>query len=229
MFKKILAIDTSMDGCSVSLLKNNCMLNQFKLCKKKHTEIILPMIKKVLNTYEIDVNELNAIAVSKGPGNFTGIRLAICIAQALALKNKLPLIGISNFASVAEQAWRKHLSKKVLVAFDAKKKGIYWAEYIRNKHGIWKGEHTESCLNINSIHNKINKLSGSWTTVGNGWNKIYITNKKINLIHTKITLSHARDIITFAKLFLQKNNTLFLKDIVPIYLDDFIPQYFNKI
>ena len=230
MFKKILAIDTSMDGCSVSLLKNNCIINKFTLCKKKHTEIILPMIKKVLNTYKININELNAIAISKGPGNFTGIRLSICIAQALALKNKLPVIGISTFASISEQAWRKHLSKKVLVAFDAKKKGIYWAEYIRNKHGIWQGEHTESCLNMDSIHNKMNKLSGIWTTVGNGWEKINMTNKKKrNLIYTKITLPNAKDIITFAKLLLKNSNTLFLTDLIPIYLDDFIPPHLNKI
>ncbi|MCW5196619.1 tRNA (adenosine(37)-N6)-threonylcarbamoyltransferase complex dimerization subunit type 1 TsaB [Buchnera aphidicola (Pemphigus obesinymphae)] len=218
MFKKILAIDTSMDGCSVSLLKNNFIVNKFKLCKKKHTETILPMIAKILNTCCIKINELNAIACSKGPGNFTGIRLAICIAQAMALQKKIPLIGVSTFASMAEQAWRKYATKKVLIAFDAKKNGIYWAKYIRNNNGTWMGENTEICLKMEHVNTKINKLSGSWTTVGNGWEKINFKNtKKINLISTKIIFSHAKDIITFVNLLLKKNNILIFKNIVPIY------------
>ncbi|CAL4043188.1 tRNA (adenosine(37)-N6)-threonylcarbamoyltransferase complex dimerization subunit type 1 TsaB [Buchnera aphidicola] len=218
MCKKILAIDASMDRCSVSLLKNNSIANKFKLCKKKHTEIILPMIKNILNVSNTNINELNIIACSKGPGNFTGIRLAICIAQAMALQNKLPLIGISNFASMAEQAWRKHSAKKVLIAFNAKKRGIFWAEYKRNKNGTWKGEDTEICLKIENISNKINQLSGLWTAVGDGWEKINIKNtEKIKLVSTNITASHSKDIITFVELLLKKNYYLVFKNITPIY------------
>ena len=204
MYKKILAIDTSMDGCSVSLLKNHDILHNSKVCKKNHTKEILPMIQTVLTELKLKINELDIVIFSKGPGYFTGIRLSFCIAKTFTIGNKLKIIGISTLAILAEQAWRKYNSKKVLVAIHANQKKIYWAEYIRDMHGIWKGENTESCITIQQANIRICKLSEIWTTAGNAWEKI---NHKNKFLSTKIFFSNSKDLLN-VYLSLKIKNTI---------------------
>lgn len=215
MHKNILAMDTSMDGCSVSLLKHNTILHNFKFCKKNHTSIILPMIQNSLNRLSVKINELDMIVFSKGPGQFTGIRISCCIAKTLTIGNKLKIIGISTLVSLAEQAWRKYKSQKVVIAIYAHQKKVYWAKYIRNVHGIWIGKNTESCITIQQANFKVYQLSEIWTLIGNAWE---IINKKPHFFAKNIFFPHARDLLNIALSLKNKKSNL---------IQTISPKYFN--
>lgn len=111
MSNKILSIDTSIDCCSVAIYIKKNIHSISSTSKKKHTTNILPMIQKILLNTGIKLSELNYIAFSKGPGNFTGIRIAASIAYSLSLSLKIPIISVSTLAIMAEKAWRKYKKK----------------------------------------------------------------------------------------------------------------------
>jgi len=207
MSKIILAIDSSIDCCSVAVYKNKYIYSLSEKCKKKHTSQILPMIQETLLKANTEFKKLDYISFAKGPGNFTSIRIAASIAQSLSFSLKIPLISISTLAIMAEKAWRKYKQKQILVLINAKKTEVYWGQYIRNKESIWIGEHTESLIKKKIIIEKINNLKKKWTLVGNESQLIQVKNF-LHINNTKIFSPNAKDIIPFALLTI-KNKKLF--------------------
>ncbi|AHG60060.1 tRNA (adenosine(37)-N6)-threonylcarbamoyltransferase complex dimerization subunit type 1 TsaB [Buchnera aphidicola] len=203
----ILAIDTSIDYCSVAIYKKQHIYFLSEKCKKKHTSQVLPMLKKLLFQTKTTFQELNYIGFAKGPGNFTSIRIAASIAQSLSLSLKIPIISISTLLIIAEKTWRKYKKKNVIVIMQAKKTHVYWAQYIRNQESIWIGEHTESLIKTESIKDKMNKLEKNWTCVGNG-SKIIEYKNISNSIKDDVFFPEAQDIIPFILLKI-KNRAFF--------------------
>lgn len=208
MSNTILAIDTSMKYCSVAIYKKKYIYSLSEKSEKQHTIQILPMIKNILLHSEVILKELNYIAFTKGPGSFTGMRIAAGVAKSLSISLKIPIIGISTLAVMAEKAWRKYNKKKIIIVINAQIKKVYWAKYTRNKKSIWTGENTESLLNKELIQDKIKKFKNTWTIVGNGWEKCKYQ-KFLYENKTKFFFPNAKDIIPFVLLHIQ--NKKFIK------------------
>lgn len=199
----ILAIDSATAACSVSLLINNNISTYFKLCPYQHAEYILPMINRILLSKKTNFKNLNVLAYSYGPGNFTGIRIGINVIQGLSLGTNLPIIGISTMAALAQSAFRIINCKNILVIMDASKKKTYFAKYRVNKHKILLGQKTEKLILSKDIQKYISCLSGRWVIVGkNSLNNKILKNKKI--IKSNLITSNAKDIISLAKIKIQK-------------------------
>ncbi|WP_295164409.1 tRNA (adenosine(37)-N6)-threonylcarbamoyltransferase complex dimerization subunit type 1 TsaB [uncultured Buchnera sp.] len=215
----ILAIDTSIDCCSVAIYKKKMIYSLSENCKKEHTIKILPMIKKVLINAKITLKDLNYVAFSKGPGKFTGIRISIGVAQSLSLSLKIPIFGVSTLSILAEKAWRKYKKKKILVAMNAKINQLYWGVYIRNSALLWTGEETESLIKTNEIEDKIKKFQKNWILVGDGWEKIKWKNS-LKLEKKEVLYPNAKDIIPFCLLKIKNQEFLHFTKINNNYLDN---------
>ncbi|WP_284443017.1 tRNA (adenosine(37)-N6)-threonylcarbamoyltransferase complex dimerization subunit type 1 TsaB [Buchnera aphidicola] len=207
----ILAIDSSIDCCSVAIYKKKHIYSLSEKCEKKHTKRILPIIQKILFQTQTEFKELDYVCFAKGPGNFTSIRIAASIVQSLSLSLNIPIISISTLAIMAEKAWRKYQKKQIIVAINAKKKEIYWAKYIRNKESIWIGGHTECLMKKKLIINEINNLKNEWILVGNAFKLIEFENIS-HINQTKIFFPNAKDIIPFALLKIKNKKLLFSKE-----------------
>ena len=97
----IIAIETATEACSAALGVNGRIIERFEIAPRRHTELILPMIESLLAEAGIARAQLDAIAVGRGPGAFTGVRLAIAVAQGLALALDIPVIlDASNMTEV---------------------------------------------------------------------------------------------------------------------------------
>ncbi|WP_367682302.1 tRNA (adenosine(37)-N6)-threonylcarbamoyltransferase complex dimerization subunit type 1 TsaB [Buchnera aphidicola] len=107
----ILAIDASINYCSIAIYKNKKIYSLLNKSKEKHTIKILPMIKKILILSNTKLKEIEYVTFSKGPGYFTGLRIATGIAQSLSLTLKIPILGISTFSIIAQKVWRKYKKK----------------------------------------------------------------------------------------------------------------------
>lgn len=134
---KILALDTATEACSVALWVDGVVSAHAIELTQGHAQHILPMIDALLAAHALRLGDLQAIAVGRGPGGFTGVRLAVSVAQGLALGSSVPTVGISNLAAVAQAAFdRDSAASAVLVCNDARMKEVYTGLYRRGHAGL---------------------------------------------------------------------------------------------
>lgn len=133
---KLLALDTATEACSVALwLDGELIVDALELAHG-HAGRILPMIDALLSARGLKLADLDGIAAGRGPGGFTGVRLAISVAQGLAFGAVLPVVGISNLAAVAQAMLDRDASvSDVLVCNDARMHEVYTAHYRRAAAG----------------------------------------------------------------------------------------------
>src|SRR5690606_25113450 len=120
---KILAIDTATERCSVALCVGARWIERAVDTARGHAEIVLPMVEQVLEEAGVRLAELAGIAYGRGPGAFTGVRIAIGVVQGLAYGADLPTVGISNLAAVAQQVAAP--GARILVCMDARMSEVY--------------------------------------------------------------------------------------------------------
>ena len=128
---KLLALDTATEALSVSLTIGDAQVDRYLEIDRGHSEQLLPLIDAVLTEGGIALGDLDAIAFGRGPGGFTGVRLAASVAQGLAFGAGVGVVPISNLAAVAERARHEDPTlREVLVVNDARMREVYWARYV---------------------------------------------------------------------------------------------------
>jgi len=130
---KLLALDTSSEGCSAALLVDDSVTERFDLAPRGHTRLLMPMIRELLAEKDLAPSDLDTLAFACGPGSFTGLRIATGVVQGLAYGLDIPVIPVSSLAAVAEDAMaRRGLADGdgIAVAFDARMGEVYWACYV---------------------------------------------------------------------------------------------------
>ena len=126
---KILALDAATEACSAALLEPGSVSERFEVIGRGHAGRLLPMADELLRERDVSVSDLDAVAFGRGPGGFTGLRIAAGLAQGLAAGAGKPVLPVSNLAAVAAGAARAHGHPRVLVCMDARMGQVYWAAY----------------------------------------------------------------------------------------------------
>jgi len=132
---RLLALDTSTEACSVALLLDDVLRLRFELTERSHADLVLPMVDQLLAEAGIALVDLDGLAFGRGPGAFTGLRIATGVVQGLALGAELPVAAISSLAAVAEQV-RAAAGESILVCNDARMGEVYWGVYQRKDAAI---------------------------------------------------------------------------------------------
>lgn len=127
---RLLALDTSTEACSAALMLGEDVRLRFELTERSHAELILPMIDALLAEAGIALASLDGLAFGRGPGGFTGLRIAAGVAQGLAYGAGLAVAPVSSLAAVAEQVQAGE-GERILVCNDARMGEIYWAVFER--------------------------------------------------------------------------------------------------
>jgi tRNA threonylcarbamoyl adenosine modification protein YeaZ len=126
---RLIAIDTSWEACSVGVIADGRTLTRSEIVGRRHAEILMGMIEDALAAVQLAVADLDRIAVTVGPGSFTGLRVGIAAARGLALVLGRTAVGIGTFAVHAEEARAANGTRAVLAALAAGRGEIYGAIY----------------------------------------------------------------------------------------------------
>jgi len=126
---KLLALDTATEACSAALYIDGEIKAKFQLAPREHTQLILKMIEDLLAEADMTVASLDAIAFGRGPGSFSGVRIATGVTHGIAFAADLPVIPVSTLASIAQSTYNKHHTENVLAGIDARMGEIYWGCY----------------------------------------------------------------------------------------------------
>jgi len=129
---KLLAFETSTEACSVALWLDGEVRERFELAPRRHAELSLPWAEQLLAEAGVKRRELDAVALGRGPGAFTGVRLAIALAQGVALALDVPAIAVSTLAVLALRARPLAAGagpQRVLSAIDARMGEVYTAAF----------------------------------------------------------------------------------------------------
>jgi tRNA threonylcarbamoyladenosine biosynthesis protein TsaB len=133
----LLALDTATECCSAALLIDGRLLTREIELARGHAERILPMIDEILGEAGIGLPQLQAVAFGRGPGSFTGVRLAAGIAQGLAFGSGLGVVPISDLGAVAQRVFDEDSGvTRALVCKDARMQEVYWGCFERGSDGL---------------------------------------------------------------------------------------------
>ncbi|WP_338040246.1 tRNA (adenosine(37)-N6)-threonylcarbamoyltransferase complex dimerization subunit type 1 TsaB [Methylocucumis oryzae] len=102
----LLAVDTATEACSVAVSVNGNITEKFQVVGNRHSQIVLPLIDELLNEAGLMPNQLNGLAFGRGPGSFTGVRIATGVIQGLAFGLNLSVVPVSNLQNVSASLFR---------------------------------------------------------------------------------------------------------------------------
>lgn len=211
----ILALNTSTEACIVAVQNNSDIVSRNQLSLGSNTSFIFPMIKDVLEEIKVHPSDIEFIAFGQGPGYFTGLRVALSIAQGLALGLECPVIPISDLAILAQQAFRKHNALKVAVATDARMGQIYWGCYeaIEGEMQLIRNEEVVDPEKIILPQNP----GKEWFGVGNGWKYSERIKLRPAVVKGEIR-ADAQDLLSLANFSLKRGLFFSADEVKPVYL-----------
>ena len=130
---KVLSIDTSSKIASIAIIEDGRVLDEMHvLSEEEHSQTLMPMIEKIFNDNNMDLDEIDLIGCSRGPGSFTGIRIGIATAKAFSDAKNIPLIGIDSLEALAYSVVIKKENNdcEILAMINAKNDNVYAATYL---------------------------------------------------------------------------------------------------
>jgi tRNA threonylcarbamoyladenosine biosynthesis protein TsaB len=150
---KILSLDTATENCSAALWIDGSLLQREVEAERGHAEVILSMIDELLRESATRIASLDAIAFGRGPGSFTGVRLAASVTQGLAFGAGVPVVPVSDLQAVAQRA----ASQQILVCNDARMQEVYWACFELGPDGLMLPAGSERVSKPSEV-----QLPGAW-------------------------------------------------------------------
>ncbi|HEC20500.1 MAG TPA: tRNA (adenosine(37)-N6)-threonylcarbamoyltransferase complex dimerization subunit type 1 TsaB [Gammaproteobacteria bacterium] len=214
---KLLAIDTATDACSAALSIDGEIRERFEVAPRAHTELILPMIDELMAEAGLVIGQLDALAFGRGPGAFTGVRIAVGVAQGIAFAADLPVVPVSTLAALAQGAE----ADKVLAALDARMDEVYWGAYMRNGAGLMEAVGEE---HVSAPEQVPLPPGDAWQGVGEGW-AAYETALmqrcagQVGAWDAK-ALPRARDVVRLGEAAAGDGRLLAAEQALPVYLRD---------
>lgn len=214
---KLLAFETATEACSVAVWIDGEVRERFEIAPRRHAELALPWADALLADAGIAKAQLDGIAVGRGPGAFTGVRLAIALVQGIALALDRPVVAVSTLAVLAMQAPQG----RALAAIDARMGEVYAGAFVRDGDGVLATS-AEQVLAPSRV--TLADGEGGWHGVGTGFGAVDGALQQAlapQLSSVDATaLPHAADVARLAAPAFARGEVLAPERLEPAYLRD---------
>lgn len=189
----------------------------FDILPRQHSLQILAMIEAILAEHDQSVMTLDAIAFGRGPGAFTGVRIAAGITQGLAFAADLPVIPVSTLAALAQLGLRQYGARQVLATLDARMDEIYQALYC----AVDAGMVLQGTEQVSSPERVVvgDKIPDHLTGVGSGWRYRDRIAVPVSQCYPD-AYPHAADVALLASMALARGEGVAAEQALPVYLRD---------
>lgn len=206
---KLLALETANEQCSVSIVdETKTLYFQLDERAKAQTQTILPMIEQGFEKTQIKNEQLTAIAFSRGPGSFSGVRINAAVTQALSWVHDIPVIPISTLQALAQAAFRLQRLTTVTAVLDARMQEVYIASFKLDQNNIMQAVDEEKLLNYQHATEY-----QKFTLIGSGSALV-----KADAVDFKHISATAEDIATIARQKAIEKQWLSAEQALPVYL-----------
>ncbi|HEV7269731.1 tRNA (adenosine(37)-N6)-threonylcarbamoyltransferase complex dimerization subunit type 1 TsaB [Pseudoxanthomonas sp.] len=227
---KLLAFETATEACSIAVYVDGEVRERFEIAPRRHAELALPWAEQLLAEAGIARAQLDAVALSRGPGAFTGVRLAIALAQGIALALDRPLVPVSTLAVLAAQVPPPPvtageggcdigLPRPILAAIDARMGEIYTGTFVHRGDRL---EATSGEAVVAPADYALVGDDGGWIGVGTGFAAAEgVLAARLQSRFTRIdaqALPHAADLARLAAAAFARGETVAPEHVEPAYL-----------
>lgn len=212
---KLLAFETATEACSVALYLDGGIIERHEVAPRLHAEYALPWAEVLLAQAGITRSQLDVIAIGRGPGAFTGVRLAIAIAQGIALALDKPVVAVSTLQVIAAQS----PAPRILAAIDARMGEVYVGAFERNGDEL-VAVSTEIVCAPQAVTLPDN--AGAWHAVGTGFSAVDGTlvahlGNQLDSVDASV-LPHAADVARLAVAAYARGEAVAPERVEPAYL-----------
>lgn len=218
---KILGLDTSGETCSAALLVAGRLTQRLERAPRRHGDLILDMFASLLEERNLTLKDLDAIAFGRGPGSFTGVRIAVAVAQGVAFGAGLPTLPVSTLAALAQGEWRRSGRRRVLAALDARMGELYWGSFELGPEGLMRPLGAERVCPPGEVPPPPGR---GWWGVGPGWSAHgeALSSRFAALLNgvSADAICEAQDIVRMAGLAAARGGLVSPELAQPVYLRD---------
>jgi tRNA threonylcarbamoyladenosine biosynthesis protein TsaB len=212
----LLAFETSTEACSVALWQDGAVRERFGVAPRQHAELALPWAQELLAEAGIAKSRIDAIAVGRGPGAFTGVRLGVALAQGIGLALDCPVVAVSTLAALAFPV----AGDRILAAIDARMGEVYLGAFAREGDGL-RVLQAEAVGKPDAV--ALPEGDG-WHGAGTGFAAVdgrLLARLGTRLMHVDATaLPHAADVARLAAPMFARGEALAPERVEPAYLRD---------
>lgn len=218
---KILAVDTSGETCSVALIIGSDSEQLLAQEPRRHGELVLGMMDELLARAQIGLTQLDALAFGRGPGSFTGVRIATAVVQGAAFGADLPVVPVSTLAALARGQVRATGCRRILSALDARMGELYWGPYqsVAGDLVALVGEEQVAAPELVTLPS-----DGGWCGCGSGWSAHGdVLRQRMGARLSSIApeaFCEAQDIAALACSELAEGRSVPAEQALPVYLRD---------
>ena len=224
----LLSVDTSTEACSAALLSGGDIIERYEVAPQQHAKLVLPMIDRLMSEAELVPAQLDAVIFGRGPGSFTGVRIATALAQGIAMSVDCPVVGVSSLAAIAQGIYRTTQQRHCLALIDARMNQVYKGAYTvadeSTGESVMQLVGEEAVLDPQQVRLPTGTTAAHWIAAGSGFQAYH--DVLSDLIeeglsgHVETVYPSARDILLIGKPDFESGLGVDAALAKPVYLRD---------
>ena len=217
---KILALETSAKSVSAAVVENGAVLcSAYQNTGLTHSRTLMPLVDGMLRAADLTCADMGLIAVSHGPGSFTGLRIGVSAAKGLAWTLELPCCGVSTLLAMAQNL--RHMDATVICAMDARRNQVYNAVF-RAEKGQLRRLCEDRAIGLAQLAEELQNDSSHKIVVGDGAQLCctYLQQQGIEcrLAPAALVMQNAVGVALAAEELAAQGQTVSAHELVPVYL-----------